>query len=142
MSPVLDQIRFFDVMSKHSMDFFADIVHKALELRKESGETKVKFMETSLKRAFTDWDGWGVCHYNLMEISLYKQHTQAGRVCLLWGVNHAQHRMNETLGIGSCFQGDTNHGSACDVLARRTSRLEYVLFVKGIFNDHKYMFAF
>ena len=33
------------------MDFFADIVNKALELRKESGESKVKLQKTFCKKS-------------------------------------------------------------------------------------------
>ena len=43
--------------------------------------------------------------------------------------------MNKPLSIGDCCQGSccTNHGQVRDVLARRTLRSEYALFVKGTF---------
>ena len=44
--------------------------------------------------------------------SFFKQHARAGSVCLLGGVNHAQHRMSKPLGIGDCC----NHGPVGDVM--------------------------
>ena len=69
-----------------------------------------------------------------MEISFYKQHTRADRICLLGGVNHTQRTYEQTtqhrrlLPRRCC----TNHGSVHDVLVRHTSRLDYALFVIGI----------
>ena len=57
--------------------------------------------------------------YNPKEITFYKQHAQASRVCLLGGVNHAQHRMNKPLSIWQLLprRSCTNHGPVRDVLA-------------------------
>ena len=52
------------------------------------------------------WNFWSLSYYNLMEIPFYKQQAWAGRVCLLGGVNHAQHRTNKPLSIDDCYQGD------------------------------------
>ena len=40
------------------MDFFADIVNKSLELRKESGETKVNLQKISGKKGAFISVGW------------------------------------------------------------------------------------
>ena len=59
------------------------------------------------------------------EIPFYKQHARAGRIRLLGGVNHAQHRTNKPLSIGDCCHGDIApiHGP---VLARCTWSLDLV----------------
>ena len=65
-----------------------------------------------------------VCHYyNPMEISFYKQHAWAGRVCLLGGVNHAQCRTNVRSALCMIDSLQTNATSSCHCVS--------VLFVKA-----------
>ena len=117
-----------------------------------SSDKYIKFHKLSSIHVFYLLTTWlyNQVVYNPKEISFYKQHAQAGRICLLGGVKHAQHRTKTPLSIDDCCQGDgvhrrllprrwcTNHGPVRDVLARRTSRLNYTLFVKGTLVDYRY----
>ena len=70
--------------------------------------------------------------YNPKEIFFYKQPAKAGRMS---GSSHTT-QINEqaTRSASLPRRWCTNHGPVHDVLAQRTSRLDYALFVKGTFN--------
>ena len=69
------------------------------------------------------------------ENSFYKQ--QAGHVCLLWGVNYAQHGMIQSTRIDDCCQMYQSWVSVwCPSVMHFTFRLLSALFVKGNFHAH------
>ncbi|XP_072031762.1 cytochrome P450 3A24-like [Amphiura filiformis] len=57
LSPFLNKFRVFDIIAMEYMDFFADIVRKAIELRTESGGTgKKDFLQLMMDAAETGGD--------------------------------------------------------------------------------------
>ncbi|XP_072030562.1 cytochrome P450 3A24-like [Amphiura filiformis] len=56
LSPLLNKFSVFDILQKESMDFFADIVRKAIELRTESEGTGKDFLQLMIDAAETGDD--------------------------------------------------------------------------------------